>query len=243
MKKKIFLILIILLITTGCNAEYNLNISNNNYDERILLNLNGLNNKDIYIRDWKISTDIDEYRLEQDGGSNYEIQKGPYKFVNNNNYLIFSNSFVQNDYSNSTAVWSCYSKFTMINRNDNIILSTSQKNICYEKYTHLENLTINITVDKKVISHNADRVNGNTYTWNINRSNYNKKGINLVIDDSIENNSQQIIPSSNTTNNVDNNVMATNNDYIMYIFAGIILVIFMLGYLIYNKMKNKEDDI
>ena len=39
------------------------------------------------------------------------------------------------------------------------------------EYNTIDSYVVNIEIDKKVISHNADSVKGNVYTWNINKNN------------------------------------------------------------------------
>ncbi len=78
-------------------------------------------------------------------------------------------------------VSTCYKYFSVLeNKNkDGILLSTSNKNLCFESYDILEEITVKLTTNHEVESHNADEVNGNDYIWKINRENYNNKNIQI----------------------------------------------------------------
>ena len=52
---------------------------------------------------------------------------------------------------------------------------------CFDFYEDLDNLTINIKSDLLIKKHNADKVKGNTYSWNITKDNYENKSILLEI--------------------------------------------------------------
>ena len=240
MKKKYFILLIIiLLVTTGCRCEYNLNIKDNSFTEEVILNAENNNEQSSLNNKWQIPVDKDEYNIGTDPGANNEVSSNLYDYNLNGNKLAFNHTFNLNNFKNSAAVSNCYDKLTATSYGNSIIISTTNNAICFDKYPTLSSVVINITVDRNVTSHNADKVSGNTYTWNVDRSNYNKKGINLVLENNTGSNSQNNIPNNNSNNQQTNN----NRDYTMYIFAGILLVVFMIGYLIFNKMKNKEEDV
>ena len=55
---------------------------------------------------------------------------------------------------------------------------------CFDKYSIIDDVNINVTTGYKVLENNADKVDGNTYTWNITKSN--KKGIKLTLDTTVD---------------------------------------------------------
>lgn len=240
MKKNLYLLLILfLLFTTGCSCQYNLIIENDIYKEEI--KLIGENNDEInsFNNDWKISIDKEEFNHPGDPESEPSITKGTYTYKLSGNTLTFTNDFTIDNYPNSSAVSACYRQLTVEKYNDSIIISSSPEIDCFNRYPPLNELTVNITVDTQVISNNADSVNNNTYTWNLTRNN-NKKAINIVLKN--ENNIINI-PTNNGNTISNNNIKPSNNisDYTLYIVLAIILVLFLLGYLIFNIIKNKED--
>ena len=81
-----------------------------------------------------------------------------------------------------------------------------------------DEVVINIKTDNKVLSNNADKVSGNTYTWVINRKNLGHVKINMEL--------------SKKTN---------ISGYIIYVIVGIIgIVLCVFGFIVFRKIKNKD---
>ena len=232
MKKRIFIIIVLLLFTTGCTCEYNLSIENNIFKEETKITSSTSNELSSFSTSWKIPTDKSEYNVGLDPESTIEFNSNLYKYNLSGNVLSFKYDFSISDYPNSSAVSNCYNTLNIINRIDSIIISTSKENKCFDNYPNLEALKINIKIDTSVKSHNADVVNGNTYTWNITKNNANNKPINLVL----TNNN-----NSGTNNNQNDKHTTEKKDYTLYIFCGILLVIMLCAYFIINKIKNNKD--
>jgi hypothetical protein len=87
-------------------------------------------------------------------------------------------------------------------KKDLITISTSLKNLAFEKYPELDNLTINIKTNHRVYSNNADSKKDYTYTWNIDRNNYTEKPIQIRIykDKYVLNNNNEISKKYNNCN-------------------------------------------
>lgn len=241
MKKRIILLIIAVLLTTGCTCEYNLTIDNNTYHEKIILT--GTTSEEItnFSNKWQIPVDKEEYNsIGGDTNSGVDVTGDIYEYSKTGNNLVFNYDFTTSGINNSTAISQCYSKATITAYQDSIIISTSDKVNCFDRYAPLTNLKINITTTKQVKSHNADSVNGNTYTWNVNSTNANNKPINLLIDNS--NASSSSTSSSNGSNsNIKDNTK--EKDYTFYIFCVIILLVMLLGYFIFTKIKKDRDDL
>lgn len=239
MKKRIILLIIVVLLTTGCTCEYNLNIDNNTYHENITLTgttseeMSNFNNK------WQIPVDKEEYdNIGGDTESNIKTDSDIYEYTKTGNKLTFKYDFTTSGINNSTAISQCYTLATITSYQNSIIISTSDKVNCFDKYAPLTNIKINITTTKNVKSHNADSVSGNTYTWNITKDNANNKPINMLIDNSVASSSST---SSNSSNIDDNNTK--KKDYTFYIFCLIILAVLLLGYFIFTNIKKDRDDL
>ncbi len=235
MKKRILLTIILLLLTTGCTCEYNLIIDGNIYKEKITII--GETSEEIanFNNEWKVPIDKEEYDMNAGLDGNDEINTNIYKYNLSGNKLNFNYDFNGNQFSKSTAVYNCYNKLTVTKYNNTTIISTSSNIDCFNKYPNLNTLKINIKVDREVISNNADSVSGNTYTWNFDKYNPGKKGINLVL----ENKEEENKPSSSSNNNKDNK----NNSYVLYIFLIIIILIIFIGYKWFMKFKDKNNNI
>ena len=236
MKKRILVLIIVILLTTGCTCEYNLTIDRNTYNEEIKIisettdELNNFNNK------WEIPIDKDEYELLKGLDETSSPEGNIYKYNLKNNELTFNYDFSQSNISNSTAAYSCFNKVTVTDYNDTTIISTSNKVDCFDKYPTLTNIKVTINVDREVINNNADDINGKKYIWNITRDNKNNKSINLVLNNK-DNTTDKPLPSS--SNNNKKNV----NDYVLYIFLLILVIIIYLGYKWFMKFKDKNNNI
>jgi len=239
MKKRILLIISLLLFATGCTCEYNLTIENNTYKEEITLTGETSEETSNFNNKWNIPVDIDEHNKPGDPESNIDFEGDVYKYNLNGNTIKFNYDFTKNEYSKSTAVLNCYNKLTVSNYENSIVISTSSKAECFDKYPPLTSIKVNIKTNKKVTSNNADSINGNIYTWNITKENANNKPINLVLEN-------QELNKDNGGQNLPNNNLSKKekkSDYIMYIFLGILLVVMLSVYFIINKIKNKSDNM
>ena len=232
MKKRIVLLLIILLITTGCTCRYNLTITNNVYKESISITAENSTEITNLNQKWQIPVDKEEYDVGTDPSTKTIPVTNTYNYNFSGSNLKLNYDFTKNTYVNSTAVFNCYKTLNIENYASSIIISTSKSATCFEKYPTLTKLVVTVNVDKKVTSHNADSVSGSTYTWNINRDNYTNKAINLVLENN-DNDSKVTKPEEISTN--------PKKDYTMYIFAGILLIVMLAAYVIINGIKNKED--
>ena len=239
MKKRIILLIMILLLTTGCTSEYNLTIDNNVYQEKV--NINGITSDELsnLNRDWQIPIDKDEYNnISGDPSSEIKITGDTYSYNVSGNNLTFNYDFTRSTLNNSTAISICYDKATITNYEDSIVISTSSKVTCFNKYRYLTSIKVNITTDKSVTSHNADSVNGNTYIWSINKGNSTDKSINMIINNQEDDSQSQTTPGNNTNIESENK----SKDYTLYIFCVILLIVLLLGYFIFKKIINKNND-
>ena len=235
MKKKINLLIFILLFTTGCSCQYDLVIDGTTYKETTYIvgsnseEINNLNTK------WEIPINKDNYYIG-DESTNYKSLDSIYDYSFNKNTLKLSHTFNRGEFTNSTMASACYKSLTTTNYQGSAIISTNNVASCFETYPNLNNVVINITVNEQVRDHNADSVNGNTYTWKIDKNNYKNKGINLIYKNTDKED------NSNQGNNGDSG-KEKETDYGMFIFAGILLIIVLIIYGIFNFIKNKNDEM
>ena len=240
MKKRMVILLLMLMITTGCTCEYNLKIENGTYKENIILESTDTEEIASFNKQWNISTNKTINNLGLDPSSEEIPIDNVYNYNLTGNKLTFNYDFNQNEYKYSTAISKCYNNFSISNYNNRTIISTSSNPTCFVDYPNLTKVTIKITVDEKVISNNADTINNNTYIWILTKDS--KKAINLVIGEGIESASPT---NSVTTTTKNNNSFLTNNkkDYTLIIFCGILLVLTLIGYLIYMVIKKNENNM
>ena len=236
MKKRILLIIMILLLTTGCTCEYNLTIEGNTYKEKVIITPENSDELSAFNQKWEIPIDKDEYEKISGFDNENEVDTKVYNYKFSSNQLIFNNDFNRSNISKSTAAYNCYNKVTISNYNNTTIISTSSKADCFDKHPPLTNVKVTIKVDREVISNNADSVSGNIYTWNINKENANNKSINLILNNVKE---EENLPSSSSKKDISSN----KNSYALYIFLVAIVLIILIGYKWFMNFKDKNNNI
>lgn len=197
MKRKICVLSILLFCITGCHANYDLEIYNNQVKESMKF----INN-DSSTWDSTVQYDL-SYRELLKASVDY-----PYPAFNNavvdendsikldgveyyDNTLISNatelgqklkyNKFDLTNFNESSIVKKCYQYFNVIEQDDNIILSTSLENLCFKEYPLLDRITVSIKTNHKVVSSNATKTKGYNYTWDITRDSSNDSAITLTI--------------------------------------------------------------
>lgn len=205
--KKIVYLFIALFIITGCEATYTIDIDDN-YNESLVAipsdskDLSRMKEDyfpypAFYNPDYSEDSDyvegfgstqtsnkddelnVDDSKDEED--DDYVAPSVERYNVSFNNMLSFSYKFGE-DYQDSSIPLTYLKEFDAINAaTDNSYSNIYAKDFSeiFEEYSKLTKLTINVKTTKKVISHNADTVNGNIYTWVITNKNC-KKSIEIV---------------------------------------------------------------
>ena len=185
-KYKIVLLIVILLSLTGCSFEYNMKIDTNTISEENIVYIQNTDKNDI-------KQEVEKLVSRYTGPTN---SLGMYKqsvIEDNNNFgMSYKKNYdTLNDYNNSLSFSICYDNYKLIKEKDKIVISTSKRFNCFNKYSELDDVTINIDSSLEVESSNADEVNGNIYTWNINKSNADNKPINIVLKPNTEQKEKQ----------------------------------------------------
>ncbi len=177
MKKcKLVLLIIILLSLTGCSFEYNIKVNTNTITEENVIYIANTNKNNIK---QEVENLVNNYTGPTNSLGMYEqsvVEK------NNEFGMSYKKTYDElTDYNHSLSFSICYDSYKLIKEKEKIVISTSKEFKCFNKYKELDNVTVNINSELEVESSNADEVNGNVYTWNINKSNANNKPINLVL--------------------------------------------------------------
>ncbi len=173
--KKIFLLLITLLLLTGCKATYEINFDESiNEEIRIYTE-----NSNIQNATQKQSENF--YEQLDDWERAYEYyKKEMYNDLEYTGYK-YTDSFNYKEYDALTQLRKCYEDFAF-SKNDFIELKTSNEFLCASYYTGVESLELRINSKYNIINSNADQKDGNTHIWLINKTNYKNKPIILKID-------------------------------------------------------------
>lgn len=173
MKKKILVLIGLVMLTTGCNATINVNIDKDSVNQKYIINMDSseLSNGTVY-------KTIEQNLLDKE----FDSEVLSYFTINNNinsNPLKGSKSYELASYTWDTLIARCYDNQSIIYENNVLKINASGFN-CYDKYSVLNNVNLNVTTNYKVLNNNADKVDGNTYTWNITKNNV--SNINMEID-------------------------------------------------------------
>lgn len=228
-KYKLFLIIICLLLS-GCSVKYNLTI---NEDLTV-------NEKIEAIEKTKRMESYTRQKGKQSVYYLYDMYKRPNENINFN-YREQENNTYGTAMTKHNSIDEYASKFKSdvfnnisIVREDNVVMfKTTQKELLSSTGNMsliYDNIVVNIIIPFKVIKSNADNVNKNIYTWNINKSNKYK-----TIEFSYEEN--------NKKNNV--NIKINEKSYnINYAYIILIsFIIFILLIIIFIYIKNKKNNM
>ena len=189
MKKKLKLVFLILLLT-GCDVTYNLEISSKGYFE----NIDIISNRNSDIIEYTIPAyfgdieyeDVNANYFEKIDGIEYYNSKvskeGEFTKINYN-YKFDVNTFSRSNFLSSSYNTIIFKKYDYNNESDDseqeyMLFTTDDNFIIFDKFAQIENVKVNITCHYEVISSNADEVNENVYTWYLTKDNL--KSINMV---------------------------------------------------------------
>lgn len=218
MKKVKIILIIACFILTGCSAEYNLEFSNDKIKEHIVAN----------ILDTDIPKQIANPISELDDQITPFIENEQYPFSNNDDIkynkkvekksnattVTLDYEYSHEEFKNSKAYSTCFAEKSFEETKKGYNLKFSGHFYCL----YGDSVTINIKTNNEVISHNADKVSGNTYTWVINKDNAQDANISI----NISKKSMYIKP-------------------IIYIVLGVVFLVLTIGaYIAYNKIKNRD---
>ena len=190
-KKKIIILFLIVFLVCGCNVDYNLTINKDNISETATFYLDKTaKNKEIFDKNSKLNETsnygeeeiLNYYSVKTRETNNYYQLDYKYKYTHiKNDVNVMEKRKNLKEYSYLSQ---CYSNPNFEEDNTYITIDTDKKfNCLYNNIKPgIDSVTINIKTNLKVVDNNADKVNGNTYIWNINKSNYQNKPVFIKID-------------------------------------------------------------
>lgn len=185
--KKLIIVLLVAFLLTGCHANYNLDIN----DNVVLEDFNALASKDEISSNDAVKRSID---IIYDGflsnetseeSISYKYNKKSFIKIDNDSSYGFSYKDqynIDDYYTSSPFLNRCYSDVDVETEDNKMSINTSSMFNCFDTYKWLDEVNINLKTKYYVLSNNADRVDGYTYTWVINRNNYRNKDISVNID-------------------------------------------------------------
>ncbi len=245
--KKLVYLLIALLVTTGCSAEYSLTINGSNVTE----NLNLVYDEDkeyntqseTTIQDYFYMFGSEKYplyndvRIDADGNFPTGTKYYDIDLVENNYLTAIGNTNISS-LSKSNLINSCFNYFSVSRDENYYTLSTEKDIICFEDFNLLEDITVNITTDNRVIYDDADEFDEetNTYKWHFTQSNYKNKTLKLIYSNDYEIEEENINDDTDNENDGSSNsgdsAFGENNIIENPAIIGIIVVLFFIIVLI-----------
>lgn len=191
MKKKIKLVLLFIMAIclTGCNATYNIVIDDKNISEKLNIDSENLTTEQIKIFTTNpIPVDInnscfldydsiDFTKEEKQEEINY------FDVVSNNkNELTATATMTIHEYNNSRIANSLFNNLNVNNYDDMISIYGYNGLQAFLAYPELDSVTVNMKIkNMKVITHDADTVSNDTYSWNFNKNTSDEKTLYIEI--------------------------------------------------------------
>lgn len=174
-KIKMFFLVTIVFLLSGCSFEYNINIDDNIITEDNVIYLKNSNFNNI---EDSVNKIVNKY-----SGPTNSLGMYSSSIVERDNYfgMSYKKDYSFSDYNYSVSFSSCYDSYKLVDEGDTLTIATSNVFKCFDKYDELEDVTINLTTNYSVEESNADFVDGNKYTWYITKNNANQKSISIVV--------------------------------------------------------------
>lgn len=215
MKKKLLMLIAIIFLITGCTTEYNIVIDDESIKEEIV--------STIYNEDIPVQTEEEKQaEIELDDEITPFIKEDQFPFDDEHDkydkkvYKKGDKTLVKLTYDYSydeftrSKTYSCFDKHRISNNNGALDIEFSGGFYCLMGDT----VTINLFTDKVVNETNADKVDGNKYTWIINDDNVDNASIILKTNENVETNSLIIF---------------------IFVFIIVSLILTLIMYFNYNK--------
>jgi hypothetical protein len=212
--KKIILLSFILILLSGCTANYEVVIDGDKIKERLTITET---DKSIFdkITDtgWTVRDSFDALL----SGDEFSRQDYSIKSLNSEDQLgvKYSNDSLES-LENSSVINQCFNN-PSISVEDNIVYIDTGEFECFDLYDNLDSIRIVFKTNHKVLDANADTIENDSYIWNITKDS--NKVIKISYDSSI-----------------------TKINYTTYIVVVLIFIVLIIGLLlVFRKVKNKNN--
>lgn len=174
--KRIIILFITAILLTGCNASYDINIKQDKIEDSIK----------IYTTNQTVQTATDKTIKEfteklGNWERGYDFYKRELYATDKITGYNYTYSFNYNEYDAMSQIRKCYKDFQFDYQKDTIIIKTSKEFLCQNYYQEVKSLQLNIQSEYKILNSNADTKTANIHTWNINKTNYKNKPIEITI--------------------------------------------------------------
>ena len=229
-KLKIFIFLCLVLLLSGCSVEYDLTLNDDlTVSEKVVATEKTKRMEALTKQKGKQAVNY-LYNMFKRNGEDITLTS------RDDDYNTYATAITTHEDINDYASKFSSDVFDNINvtKDGNIItFSTTQKELLSSdtNYSLLyDDITVNITIPFEVTSNNADKVNGNTYTWNI------KKDVDYK---TIEFSYKEGNKKDEVNINVNNETY--NIHYGVIIAIGLVIIIGSIVLFVY--IKNKKNNV
>ena len=171
MKKiKLIILLLAVLIMSGCEIKYNIELKNGRISEEIIIP---------YIEEYKDSY-VREYYYDIINERKYSSEI--IEIDNKKNFVLKSKRVGLDILANNDLTRFCYDSMEVLEQDGTYYIGTSSifKCMTYD-YLDVDKIEINIKTYNKVFESNADKKSYNKHTWIIDENNFHDKNIIFVV--------------------------------------------------------------
>lgn len=182
MKKKLIILVVALMLLTGCCATYDLYLDNNITERTYIYDdTKILENLEYYDMNKGNKINLDLYAVEvADFEKDFKYEKEEIKTNKGNDFgYRYKKEYKYNQFDEMSMITDCYDKIEIKN-SDTISVKTSDEFKCFDKYSLLDEVTIKIHYTGNVLNTNADKSENGVYTWNITKNNYKNSSISFM---------------------------------------------------------------
>ena len=248
MKRKIILLIFVLLFITGCSVDYNLEIEDEKITETTTFTqeVNSKYTKDyiysLYNEEYPVFSDQEfQYYAPTEKLSEYTYYKKDIEESSNKYIVTYKANYDINNYQKSRMLNTAYKLYSVgYDFKDQCYYIIANDLKIFDQKNDITNINISIKLNNyEVIDSNSTSKKDDVYIWNFKDGE--SGSINIKFREKTDNNSDD-----NKKNNDSKEKYKPNGTgYEIYIFCGALIMIVLLGYYAFNKMKernNKMDD-
>lgn len=167
--KKMIILSIFMIFLSGCEAIYTVKIENQTlYDNTKIFDKSNVYHQALESEEKKEEIVDTLYKFEKENAFGFE--RNFFEENGNSGFEYISSFPIKKGYDNwPTLAGQCFPYYDFYVQDNFLKLKTAPNFTCFQKFTELKKATIQIKTDYKVIRHNADKVDKNTYIWYFNR--------------------------------------------------------------------------
>lgn len=244
-KLKVLSLTFFLLFYTGCKANYELDLTQKRYQEKLTFHTN--NQSSEYQENINNFFNKGLYHMYEDNFNESNIEERSKYIINKNNESVEiigeSNIFI---IKNTAIIRSCFTKLDIITKNNLTTFNTSSDFKCFDEFKGLNEVDIKI-YSNKFSNSNADVKEKDYHIWKLNKENIEDKNINFSIGDlpiiedkKIKKNPISIEDEKSSSEQIDNVKEKSNNNITLLIIGLILTGITIIGIFLFIKQTKSN---